>query len=218
MKPELVVVRENSTSLLLTLAGLALSFAPAACGGDGGSCGTAACGGDVAGNWQASSACVDKATLNMEFLAGIMGSCPDASLGNVSMTPHGTVAFTADMMFTGTLVVDSRLDMVLPAACTNGASCADLTAALQGALVGTNGVTSATCAGTSGCTCTLAQTVDSINDSGTWATSGSTLTVTGATNGAQAGPYCVKGSALHLLQFDSGTMMKVVGDIILNKQ
>ncbi len=37
-------------------------------------------------------------------------------------------------------------------------------------------------------------------------------------DGAQTSPYCVKGSSLHLLEFDSGTMMKVVGDIILSKQ
>ncbi len=59
----------------------------------------------------------------MEFLAGVAGSCPDASLGNVSLTPSGTLAFTADMMFTGTLTVDSTLDLIFPAACTNGASC-----------------------------------------------------------------------------------------------
>jgi hypothetical protein len=220
MKLGRVTLRGKSRSLASTLAGLALSLAAAGCGGDGGgggACGVTPCGGDVVGTWQASSSCVDQATLNMEFLAGIMGSCPSASLGNVGLTPSGSVAFTADMMFTGTISVDSTIPIIFPAACTNGASCADLTAVLQ-ALVGSNGITSATCVGSGACTCTVAQTFDSINDTGTWATSGTTLTITGAASGAQANPYCVQGSSLHLLEFDSGGMMKVVGDIVLSKQ
>ena len=46
---------------------------------------------------------------------------------------------------------------------------------------------------------------------------GTTLTVTGATSAGDS-PYCVKDSSLHLLEFDSGMMMKVVGDIVLTKQ
>jgi hypothetical protein len=218
MKLELVAVRGQSTSLVSAFAGLALSFAAAGCGGDGGStCGVAPCGGDVLGSWQASSSCLDKAMLNMEFLAGIAGSCPHASLDNVKLTPRGTLAFTADMMFTGTLAVDSTLDLTLPAGCLNSATCADFTTVLQ-TIVGMNGITSATCAGSGACTCTFGQTMDIINDTGTWATSGTTLTVTGMTSGEQADPYCVKGSSLHLLEFDTGTMMKVVGDVILSKQ
>jgi hypothetical protein len=153
----------------------------------------------------------------MEFLAGIMGSCPDASLGNVRLTPTGSIAFTADMMVTSTLSLSSTLDLNFPATCTSGATCVDLTAALQ-TLVGSGGITSVNCTGSSGCTCTLAQTVDTVDETGTWATSGTTLTVTGATTGADAGPYCVQGSSLHLLEFDSGGMMKIVSDIILTKQ
>lgn len=183
----LVAVWGKSRSLVPALAGLALSLAAAGCGGDGGgACGLTPCGGDVVGTWQASTACIDKATLNMEFLAALEGSCPDVALGNVSMTPSGTVAFTADMMFTSTLSVDSTIDIIFPAACTGGASCPVLGAALQGALVGTNGVTGATCTGSSACTCTLAVTTNTFDDTGTWATAGTTLTVTGATSAETA--------------------------------
>jgi len=219
MTSALVVGRGQSRSLVSALAGLALSFAAAACGGDdGGTCGTAPCGGDVVGNWQASSACIDEAALSMDFLAGVAVSCPDASLGNVSMTPRGTIALTADMMFTTTLAGDSTLDVIFPAACINNASCAQLTTVLQQTIVGTNGITSATCAGSGACTCTFAYTIDTINDFGTWAASGTTLTLTGASGAPEDSPYCVQGSSLHLLEFDSGTMMKVVGDVVLNKQ
>ena len=216
MKLGRVMVWGISRSLVSTLAGLALSFAAAGCGGDGGTCGVAACGGDVVGNWQARSACIDQATLNMEFLAGIMGSCPTASVGNVRLTPTGAIVFTADMMVTSTLSLSSTLDLNFPATCTSGASCADLTTALQ-TLVGSGGITSVNCTGSSGCTCTLAQTVGTVGETGTWATSGTTLTVTDAMGG-EASPYCVQGSSLHLLEFDSGGMMKIVSDIILSKQ
>ena len=215
MKLELATVKRKLTLVIPTLAGLALSFG-AGCGSSGGTCGVAPCGGDVVGNWQASSACIDRATLNMDFLSGVSGSCPTASLGAVSTTPSGSVAFAADMTFTGTLALATSLDIIFPAACTGGASCAQLTQALQ-SLVGTSGITSASCAGSGSCTCTIAQAVDVINDTGTWATSGTTLTLAGAAS-PQGGPYCVKGSSLHLVDLDMATMMKVTGDLVLNKQ
>ena len=216
MSLEIARVWGNSRSLVSALVGIALSFATAGCGGDGGTCGVAPCGGDVVGTWQARSACIDQATLNMEFLEGIMGSCPDASLGNVRLTPTGMVTLTADMMFTDTLSLNSTMDLNFPAACTNGASCADLTEALQ-TLVGTSSITSANCTGSGGCTCTLTQTI-STPETGTWTTSGTTLTITGAMTGVQTSPYCVQGSSLHLLDVDSAGMMKVVSDIVLSKQ
>ena len=73
-----------------------------------------------------------------------------------------------------------------------------------------------TCAGTGSCTCTIAQTIDVVNDTGTWSMSGTTLTLTGAT-ATKSGAYCVKGSSLHLLDLDTSTMMKVVGDTVLTK-
>jgi hypothetical protein len=196
----------------------AVAFAATGCGSSsGGSCGVAPCGGAVTGSWKASSACVDRATLNMEFLSGVMSSCPTASLGAVTTTPTGTVSFAADMTFTGTLAVNTNIGLNFPPACTGGASCDQLTQALQ-SIVGMDGITAVSCAGAGSCVCTLQQTLDIVNDTGTWATSGTTLSLTGATNGAGGGAYCVKGSSLHLLDVDMATMMKVTGDIVLNKQ
>lgn len=232
--------RDNSRDLramkldlvISTLLGLALSAAAAGCGGGGGfsgdgggggkggagsgTCGVAPCAGDVVGNWQASSACIDEVALNMDFLTEIMGSCPTASLDVVSLIPSGTVAFAADMTFTDTLVVSSTMNINFPAACIPGVACSMLTEVLQ-SLVGANGVTSVSCAGSSGCTCTMAQTIDSIDGSGTWSTSGTTLTLTAAA-GNQQSAYCVQGASLHMLDLDMSTMMKVVGDIVLTRQ
>lgn len=208
MKIELVTVS--------VLAGVVSSFVATGCSSGGGSCSTKPCGGNVVGNWKGSSACVDQATLNMEFLAGVMDSCPDASLGNVTMMPTGTIGFAADMTFTGTLAVNATVPINFPASCTNGATCAQLTQALQ-AVVGMNGITSVTCAGASSCVCTMAQTQDIFAGPGTWSSSGTTLTIAGTT-AQDDGPYCVQGSSLHLVDLDMPTMMKVVGGIILSKQ
>ena len=81
--------------------------------------------------------------------------------------------------------------------------------------VGTNGITSITCAGTGSCVCTTALTIDIVNATGTWATSGTMLTFAGAPGGD--GPYCVQGSTLHLVALDRATMTKVINDIVLTK-
>jgi hypothetical protein len=225
---------------LSVVAGLTFSFAAGGCGsnmagpdggsggstGNGGStgsggsgataCGVAPCGGNVVGSWRASSACVDSATLNMEFLAGVMGSCPTASLGNVHMVPTGTVALASDMTFTGAVAVSSMMDLTFPATCIGGATCPQLTEALQ-SLVGSNGVTSVSCAGSGACTCTMVQGFDVVSGTGTWVSSGTTLTFSGAA-GDNGGPYCVQGTSLHLIDVDMTTMMKVVGDIVLTRE
>jgi hypothetical protein len=201
--------------LILVSAALALSFSAAGCGGSA-SCGVKPCGGDVVGNWQASSACVDRATLNMEFLTGVMDACPTASLGNVTTTPTGNLSFAADMSFTGTLAVDSTIPLNFPASCIAGATCSQLTAALQ-TVVGMGGITAVSCAGSGSCTCTMAQTLNIVQGPGSWSGSGNTLVVTDAAGVQDDGVYCVQGTSLHLLDLDMPTMMKVVGDVVLSK-
>jgi hypothetical protein len=196
---------------------VALSFLAAGCGGGGisvGTCGVAPCGGDVVGDWTASSTCLDRATFVMDILRAVKGSCPTVQLGMVELTPTGTLALAADMSFTGSLVVNAAIDLIYPPECLADGTCADVTQAQQ-TTVGRNGVTSVNCVGTTSCTCTTMQTIDIIKASGTWATSGTTLTFAGAPGGD--GPYCVQGSSLHLIGLDGATMTKVVNDIVLTK-
>jgi hypothetical protein len=205
--------------------GVAVSVAAAACGstdpkpegGGAGSCGVTPCGGDVVGTWEGSSACVDRARLEMDFLAGVMGSCANASLGNVTLTPSGTVSIAADMTFSGAISVDTMTEINFPAECTAGGNCVLLTQLLQ-SLVGMLGITSVSCTGSGGCTCTMAQTFPLLPaDTGTWSTSGTTLTLTGAGVTSQL-PYCEQGTSLHLPDLDMTPMMKVVGDTILTRR
>jgi hypothetical protein len=234
MKLDVVTVRTGLGLLLSTLAGVAMSFAGAGCGpgGNGGSgghggtggsggaggtaemCGVPPCGGDVVGNWTASSACMDHAIFSAEFLAGVQGACPTASLGTVSVMPTGTLNLAADMSFTGALTVNAMVDLILPAACVMGETCDQVAQPLQ-SLVGRNGVISVTCAGTDSCTCTIAQIIPIINATGTWATSGTTLTFAEAPGGD--GPFCVQGSSLHLIGYDLATNTMISNDIVLTK-
>jgi hypothetical protein len=199
-----------------TLAALGLSSVAAGCGSSA-TCGVAPCGGDIVGSWEGRSACVDQATLNMDFLAGVMGSCPTASLGAVTLMPRGTVTFVGDKTFTGALAVDSIIPITFPDVCIREGPCDEVTQVLQ-SLVGMGGVTAVTCAGDVGCTCAMSLIQDIITGPGTWSTSGTTLAFTGPTGTPDDGAYCVQGSSLHIVDVDMATKMKVIGDIVLGKR
>jgi hypothetical protein len=143
-----------------------------------------------------------------------MGSCPDLSLGEVSLTPTGTLSLGADMSFTGALAVSTTMEVNYPTTCVGTATCAMLSDTLQ-STVGTHGITSVSCAGAGSCTCTTVIDIPIINATGTWATSGTMLTFAGAPGGD--GPYCVQGSSLHMVALDRSTMTKVVNDVVLTK-
>ena len=64
-------------------------------------------------------------------------------------------------------------------------------------------------------------TLDVENSAGTYATAGTTLTLTATSggNGEHSGPYCVRDSTMHLVTVDmSMAMAKITGDIVLTKQ
>jgi hypothetical protein len=200
-------------SLLLAASGVTCG------GGSGGSCGVQPCGGSVVGTWRASSACADRATVNMQFLGAIASDCPTATLSNVSYAPSGTLMFGSSMTYTADVTMAISFTMNLPASCLQGQSCTEVNAAIQ-STVGTGGITSATCSGSGSCTCAVAGTVDVENSAGTYATANTTLTLTATSGGnGDSGDYCVQGSTLHLITVDTSMpMAKITADIVLNKQ
>jgi hypothetical protein len=210
---------DRSTSTFgLVIAALALGASSVTCGGGSGSCGVQPCGGTPTGNWTAKSACVDQATLNMQFLGDIATDCPTASLSNAKYNPSGTLTFGTDMSYTAAVTMGISFNMNLPASCLNGASCATVNAGIQ-SIVGMDGITSATCTGSGSCTCAIAGVVDVEASSGTWASAGTTLTLTATSGGnGDSGPYCVQGNTLHLLSVDmSMAMVKITSDITFSK-
>jgi hypothetical protein len=197
-----------------TLAGIGLS---AGCGSgpSAEACGIAPCGGDVVGDWTASSACIDSSILEEGILKSLKGACPSLTLGAVDNEATGTLALGADMAFTGTLASNSTMQVNYPTACVSNTTCENLTVGLQ-ATVGAAGIKSVSCTGTATCVCTFALTIDIVNGSGMWATSGTTLTFSGLP--LASGPYCVKGSSLHLIGYDIETSTKIVSDFVVTKQ
>jgi hypothetical protein len=198
---------------------LLLAASTASCGGgSGGSCGVQPCGGDVAGNWRATSACADQASLDAAFM-GAIADCPSATLTNVHYAPSGTLMFGSSMSYTADITMGISFTMNMPASCLQGQTCADANTALQ-SIVGTDGITSVSCSGSGSCTCAIVGTLDVENSAGTYATAGTTLTLTAASGGnGDSGPYCVQGSTLHLVTVDmSMAMAKITGDIVLTKQ
>ena len=102
--------RSASKNFGLVIGALALAASSVTCGGGSGSgsCGVQPCGGDPTGSWTAKSACIDQATLNMQFLGSIATDCPTASLSNAKYTPTGTLTFGADMSYTAAVTMGSR--------------------------------------------------------------------------------------------------------------
>ncbi len=211
-------LNRSTSAFGLVVGALALAASSVTCGGGSGSCGVQPCGGDPTGAWSAKGACVDQATLNMQFLGDIATDCPGASLSNAKYTPTGTLTFGADMSYTAAVTMGISFNMNIPASCLQGQSCATVDAGIQ-SIVGTDGITSATCTGSGSCTCAIAGTVDVEASSGTWASAGTTLTLTATSGGnGDSGPYCVQGSTLHLLSVDmTMAMVKITSDITFSK-
>jgi len=156
----------------------------------------------------------------MEFLAQIMGQCPGATLTNVKLTPGGTMTFGSDLTYTASVTETMSFTENLPSSCLSGTTCAQVNALLQGE-VGSNGIQSVSCSGSSTCACAITAAMDLENSSGTYVTSGTvlSLTATTGTSGGDSGDYCVKGSSLHLLSIDTTMpMAKVVSDFVFTKQ
>jgi len=195
-------------NLLLACALISLSAVAAGCGGDSGgsntvggpACGVAPCGGDIVGTWNASDICMSRSILMAAFVEGLMGSCPSASLGNVDPGPSGTFVFNSDLTYSINLTMSLSVGVNFPGACLpTGATCADLSAAIQQEVAGDPTVQSAACTGASTCVCTLVQTPVQATESGTYTVSGSSLFTTSTT---QTAPdelfYCVKDGTVTL--------------------
>lgn len=206
-----------TSTVSVVLASLALVASTAGCDGDSGACGVQPCGGNPVGNWQASGACADAAELNMAFLQGLMdGFCPTASLSGYSIRPSGTFNLGADLTYSLNLTMNLTASVTLPASCLMGQSCTVVNALIQ-AEVGTDGITAASCAGSSSCTCTITG-VQTEAETGTYTTAGTEMTLTDSAGSLDGGPYCVQGSTLHLLTIDTTMPMATIqSDMVFTK-
>lgn len=155
------------------------------------------CGGALAGTWDYRGACIDNA------LGKLKGGCASATIEDPSGAVKGSVTFMGGRTVHRTLTALVTATVVLPPACTGGASCSDVQARLP---------PGATCTGSAGtCRCRLTNE-DSISDSDTYAVSGSTL----VTGGGGQYDFCVSGDTLRYA--DRGTQPQYHGTFELTRR
>lgn len=131
----------------------------------------------------------------------------------------GTVAYNGDKTFQASLTVTGKVAVEVPASCLTQQNftltCDQLQQAL-GANAADNGYESVSCSGSSGCSCTMSLVPRLQTTSGTYSTSGGTVTQTETGGTPDDSTYCVKGNTLTLSPGD-GTS-PVTGSVVLTKQ
>jgi hypothetical protein len=169
-----------------------LALTAGACGGsDGKSCsGAAPCGGEISpGRYKIAS-----------FCSSVMGNVPSAGCpagitvasSNLSLT--GTVTFNADKTYSTAGMASGSVVETIPQSClAQGGltlSCAQLSQLVQQDSPGSS------CSGSGACTCTLVLDAQPTAATGTWATSGTTLTITPEGEAGSQSQYCATPSSV----------------------
>ena len=143
-------------------------------------CSTAACGGDATGTWNIEEGCPP----------GTQEPMDDCATGYMEITAFdngGTLTLDADGSFTANFTGGSAtVHVYMPSECLGGATCAQLEDAAQQNIPGVVCVD-----GTGGCDCTAETAIDPDSDSGTYTTSGTTVTFVSDSDGnTSTADYC----------------------------
>ena len=180
-------------------------------GGGNGSCGMVEpCGGNLVGTWNVTGECINSMVLDPQTQA----ICAQATITNISIAVSGTGTFNADMTYSQAENVTVMVTWSVPASCLAGETCDYFAGMFQSQLPAN---TTFTCTGSSACTCTEAA-AGSANDNGTYAITGSSISITSAVSGAtSSGGYCVQGSTLHLITLDATMDTGPMGGATINK-
>jgi hypothetical protein len=189
----------------------------------GGACGNVEpCGGSIVGAWVVSSVCIlDGSAIGFDATT----ICDTATIAVKKVTDTGGITYAADHTYqsTGTLAIDVAL--TIPMSCfAPGRTCDALNGVYAQAMQKDPTITGATC-GASGSTCVCeVSTLQDTGESGTYVTSGTTLTTTATGETAESGGYCVQGNELHSIALDmtmpTGPMgtATIAADVIFKKQ
>ncbi len=144
------------------------------------------CGGNVVGTWTITSSCLSSTYTTAEAC----GSVPALD----TMTVAGSVTLGSDMTYSRTTSLAGTEATTVPASCLTTGGVTLTCAQIQQELA-TLGNT-ATCTGGSGggCVRDAPITSSSTTETGTYSTSGDTITLTSSTGSASTSPYCVSGN------------------------
>ena len=180
------------------------------------------CEGDLTGTWKVLGGCLTPA----EFADT---ACPQATFQLVTLSYAGTMTFNPDMTYTATNFIENRAEIdTIPTTCLGAPvqTCAEEDASLKSevnTLSGT-GLSSASCTGSSTCTCSVASADKVIGDSGSYSLQGSNLTFNSDIGIFGGLSYCVQNGVLHLMtvaitEDSTGAQtMTVASDIVAQMQ
>lgn len=178
--------------MALALAGLA------GCGGGDKSCvGGAACGGTIApGRYKISSFCA--AVSGTQMVQGCSAGI-SIDLSGISFT--GTMTFNADKTYQTDTTGSGTFSETIPTQCLGGGGSVDCSKLAEGALSDPDTAmtfSAITCSGTTACACIFTLKPQHEMASGTYSTSGTTLTLTSAAGEPDSGGYCATPTQLTL--------------------
>ncbi|HKA89735.1 MAG TPA: hypothetical protein VKE22_18865 [Haliangiales bacterium] len=188
-----------------------------ACGSSGsGTCGKVApCGGNVVGDWTIDDAC-------LSFTASPLGSfCPSGTVDAAGIGASGMFSFRSDLTYSTTITLSGGLAITIPESCLTvqgvTLTCAQLDQALKQALIQNPNpaIQAVSCQGIGGCVCTIQIKPQTSTSSGTYATSGTSLTL----DGGSPSTYCVQASELHVMSTSmSMGSLNASGDVVMHKK
>jgi hypothetical protein len=177
-----------------TIAVAVIGWLAGCSGSSGGSGGPAACttfmacGGNLAGTWNVTTACGPG---TMVTQTGFLSGCDASSLTATIISASGALTFNADMTYSSSVTEALSSNATIPKSCLPATTTCS---AFETALKAEMGVTSASCAdGGTNCSCAIGQNIVA-TESGTYTTSGSTLTTTPTAGTPASAQYCVSGN------------------------
>jgi hypothetical protein len=166
-----------------------------------------------------SGACLNAATL-MQIAVddGLTDVCSTSTVSNGRFDVSGMLMFNPDMTYSASLSASVSFTWTLQTACLQGATCSAFNAALQSALQQNPNpsIQSFVCAGASACVCTFTSAMMTEQATGTYATSGTTLTRVASNGTTSSSDYCVQGNALHLVEVDTTMNMGPMGQATID--
>ncbi|HET9934736.1 MAG TPA: hypothetical protein VFQ35_28720, partial [Polyangiaceae bacterium] len=148
--------------------------------------------------------CIDSAALSESLLSQLttLTGCSALSLESSHANQTGTATFNADMTFESVRTASYDATVAVPNSCiTQGGftlTCAQLNQLIKQFMAPQIGGVDCKDA-SAGCSCKLSTPPQSLNDSGTYSTSGTKITSPITT---ETGDYCVQGDELHFIAVD----------------
>ncbi|MBC8132413.1 MAG: hypothetical protein H7X95_05475 [Deltaproteobacteria bacterium] len=184
----------------LFVAALGLSLSSGCGGGGAGTCGGfTPCGGNVVGDWTITESCLDSTS-------SADPDCPGATSSFSNFQVQGSMNLAANMTYTSSISFSGSASVSLPNSCLMRPgvtfTCEQLNS-LYGLILAdpTSPVSAASCraAGTNcACAFTFRPTPTPTIDTGTYRTSGTTLTTTPSGEAPSSNDYCVAGNHMNV--------------------